>query len=93
MIFRHSQVATAERQRDRRALVRLEALGGDPDQRLFADEFEALQVLVVRHQRDFDRAGVNQRAEFDRILADDGNLDQRMAAVEDGENSARNASA
>ena len=72
----------AQRQRNRRALGRLEALGGDPDQRLLADQFEALQALVIRHQRDFDRAGVNLRAEFGRILANDRDLDQRVAAIE-----------
>ncbi len=45
-----------------------------------------MQTLVVGHQRDFDRAGVNLRGELDRILADDRDLDQRVAAVEEGEN-------
>ena len=41
---------------------------------------------MVGDQRDFDCAGVNLRGEFDRILADDGDLDQRMAAIEEREN-------
>ena len=86
MTLRHRQLGLPSARGIGAPFVRLEAFGGDPDERLLADQFETLQTLVIRHQGDIDRAGVNLRAEFDRIFAIDRDLDQRVAAVERREN-------
>ena len=72
----------AERERDRRSLLHLESLGGDPDQGLLAQKFEPLQALVVGDQREIERACGDLRSKVGRRLANDRDLDQRMTAIE-----------
>ena len=77
----------AQRKRDRRSLLQSGTARRRPDQRLLAQQFEALRVpVVVRDQRQFKRAGGDLRREFGRRFADDRDLDQRMAAIEAREN-------
>ena len=63
-----------------------EPLRGGPHQRLLAQEFEVVQPVMVRHQREFERAGRDLRREVLRGFAGGRHLDQRVAAVEPGEN-------
>ena len=46
----------AERERDRRSLLHLESLGGDPDQGLLAQKLKPLEPLVVGDQCEIERA-------------------------------------
>ena len=59
---------------------------GRPDQRLFAQELEAVQAGMVRHQRKLERACRNLRGELLRGFAGRRHLDQRVAPVEPGKN-------
>ena len=63
----------------------LESLRGRPAQRLLADQFEPRQALMIGDQREFERAGVHERGEFDRILADDRDLRPADGVIEAGQ--------
>ena len=79
-------MVAAERQRNRRAVLDPETLGGRPDERLLDQQLESPQARMIGHEREFERAGGNLRGELRRTLAGDRHLDQRMAAGEPAEN-------
>ena len=53
----------AKRERDRRSLLHPESLGSDPDERLFAQEFEPLEPLMVGDQRQIQRPSGDLKGE------------------------------
>jgi hypothetical protein len=58
--------------------------GGDPQKRLAAHDLGMPHLIILRHQRDVERAAPDQRIEIGARFTDDRELDQRVGAAETG---------